>query len=191
MNWVCPNCSNVNIDTEECEVCGALKSDFSSGSVTTAAPSVPAKKISGEKAASPVAKAEEDVSETEEDITIVYSDGSAFLAFLKRLFRPRPKKAAKPAAAVMKPSKAETTPSSPSAAEPVSVPSGSAGSCFAEPWPEHNIKFVEAEIRTKEFVSMKREEAAGKKVYAFFRSNGSKHLYTAEQAVSMGLAQRK
>ena len=59
------------------------------------------------------------------------------------------------------------------------------------PWDEHKISFVESQIKKMKFVKCEREEVAGKKVYAFYRENGTKHLYTVEKLIAAGLAVKK
>ncbi len=71
------------------------------------------------------------------------------------------------------------------AAAPVdkSVPAG-----FTTPWPEHNIEFVPSKIREFQYVSSKKAELSGKKIYHFYRENGNKYIYTLEKAINSGLA---
>ena len=59
------------------------------------------------------------------------------------------------------------------------------------PWDEHKISFVESQIKKMKFVRCEKEEVAGKKVYAFYRENGTKHLYTVEKLIAAGLAVKK
>ena len=62
---------------------------------------------------------------------------------------------------------------------------------FCDPWPEHNIEFIPSEITRMHYISSRKAEIFGKKVYEFFRSNGVSRKYTAEQAVASGLAKIK
>lgn len=62
---------------------------------------------------------------------------------------------------------------------------------FTEPYPEHGIIFVDDVIRSMKFVGSKKNVVAGKKVYEFYRDNGSKFIYTLEKAIQSGIAKTK
>ncbi len=76
-------------------------------------------------------------------------------------------------------------------ATPPPPPPATPASGFAEPWPEHNIEFVQAEINRLKYVSSTRIEVMGKKAYEFARASGTKHRYTKEKALAEGLAKNK
>ena len=70
------------------------------------------------------------------------------------------------------------------------APKKEVSSGFDEPWPEHKIVFDHDAIKAKNYVSMKREEVGGRKVYAFFDVNGDKIYLDPTTCVILKMAKR-
>ena len=61
---------------------------------------------------------------------------------------------------------------------------------FAEPWEDHNIKFVEAKLRACGYVASERKELSGVKGYEFFKADDSSMFFTKEKLLHMKFAEK-
>ena len=61
---------------------------------------------------------------------------------------------------------------------------------FEAPWPEHNIEFDEAILRSRGFVSSKNVTVSGVKGYNIYRANGTSTFFRDNMLVSMKYAKR-
>ena len=165
MNWVCPNCSNSNSDEQsECFVCGMERPTLV------------------------------DKSDTD-DRKIFFSDFEAFRDTLKNLFRQRKSeeepslldgsesyKDRKDTKKVEEVHKKEEEPR----VKKISL----FGSDFAEPWPEHKIKFDIAAIRAKGFVRSEQETMGGVNGYLFYKEDGSTQFIRLEMILVQKMAHK-
>lgn len=66
------------------------------------------------------------------------------------------------------------------------VPTG-----FCDPWPEHEVKFDLAKIKSMGFVSMERSMLAGVKGYSLYRTDGSVRFFNKELLIGVKYADTK
>lgn len=161
MSWVCTNCSTSNEDSvTACTVCGMSRSTRTESSET-------------------------------EECKVFFSGFEAFKYSFKKMFSgsTEAKKEKKPK------KKRESLPSSDDEAR-VEAPKVKKprkplfGSPFAEPWPEHKIKFDVHAIEGKGFVSSERESLNGVNGYKFYRADETTQFIRVEMALIQKMAHK-
>lgn len=68
---------------------------------------------------------------------------------------------------------------------------GKKPSGFAAPWADHDIEFVEAEIKKSRYVASEQIIQSSVKCYKFYREDGATRVFNVQNAVLFGLAKKK
>ena len=164
MSWICPNCSSSN-DEEQlyCFVCGMERP---SGGV--------------------------DSSPEADECRIVFSDFEMLKESLRALFKSKPEKPAYTdpgIAGSAKPVKAPKTEiktdDKPKTEKPMAPKSD-----FADPWPEHKIKFDFEAIRAKGYVRSEQTVLGGVNGYTFYKEGGPGQFIRVEMLLLQKMAHK-
>ena len=167
MVWICPYCSSEN--TEEntiCCVCGSERPT---------------------KTSSPGDGADGG------GVSIVFSDFAAFVESIKNLFRPKASRSrpAEPAHPAPEPARPDPEPTRPDP-EPTRGPiaGGGSGPDFAEPWPEHRIRFDIDAIQRMGYIRSERTVMGGVNGYTFYKGDGTNRFLRGDMVTRVQMARK-
>ena len=181
MNWICAKCRSSNEETsDKCFICGEERSDF----------------VEETRSEYCERDAEYSTGEAKQG-KVFFSDFDALVDSLHNLintitslFASGTSERVEESSERVEESSERAEESSERAEESSRASEETPKYDFAEPWPEHKIKFDIPSIKSKGYVGLEKKEAGSIKGYCFFKPDGSNRFIRVEMVLIQKMAHK-